>query len=106
MIDEEVKLIVDAAHERTVALLREHRDKVEIVAQLLLKQEKITAEDVAAAIGERPFDNQYKSGFVVGKTGVKSEEESVPETEVEDEEAEEEDMSSQGIPPAMVATTT
>lgn len=79
MIDEEVKKIVDTAHARTEALLTEHREKVEIVAQLLLKQEKITAQDVQAAIGDRPFDDGYEAGFVVGNTDADVEKQSSSE---------------------------
>lgn len=53
MIDKEVKGIIDAAHERTTALLIEKRREVEAVAQLLLEKEKLSAEDVRQAIGER-----------------------------------------------------
>jgi AFG3 family protein len=61
MIDEEVKKIVDEAHERTTTLLTERRTEVEMVAQLLLDKEKISAQDVQDAIGDRPFE--MKGGF-------------------------------------------
>ncbi|MDC0510844.1 ATP-dependent zinc metalloprotease FtsH, partial [bacterium] len=53
MIDEEVKKIVDEAHTRTMALLTEHKDKLEAVAQLLMEKEKINADDMQKLIGDR-----------------------------------------------------
>jgi AFG3 family protein len=61
-MDEEAKLIVDNAYERTLQLLREHKDDVEKVAKLLLEKETITHDDVSDLVGARPFegDSQYK----------------------------------------------
>ncbi|KAL3908954.1 MAG: hypothetical protein SGILL_008283, partial [Bacillariaceae sp.] len=61
-MDEEAKLIVDNAYERTLELLKEHKDDVEKVAQLLLEKETITHDDVSDLVGARPFegDSQYK----------------------------------------------
>ena len=61
MIDEEVRKIVDEAYARTEALLLERKSEVETVAQLLLDKEKISAQDVQDAIGDRPFE--MKGGF-------------------------------------------
>jgi cell division protease FtsH len=52
-IDKEVKDLVTTAYERTKALLLEHRDKLEKLAQLLLKQEVVEKEDLEAILGER-----------------------------------------------------
>jgi AFG3 family protein len=54
-MDEEAKAIVDAAYQRTLNLLREKKDQVEKVALMLLEKETITHDDIATAIGERPF---------------------------------------------------
>merc|ERR1711871_654380 len=66
MIDEEVGKIVRRAHERTTALLTERKEEVETIAKLLLDKEKISAEDVQKAIGDRPFE--LKGGFTVPGT--------------------------------------
>merc|ERR1712146_208759 len=63
MIDEEVGKIVRDAHDRTTALLTERKAEVETIAKLLLDKEKISAEDVQKAIGDRPFE--MKGGFTV-----------------------------------------
>lgn len=55
MLDNEVRKMVTLAHERTTKLLREHKDDVEKVAQLLLQKEVITREDMRNLLGKRPF---------------------------------------------------
>lgn len=61
-MDDEARAIVDAAYERTVALMMERKEQVEKVANLLLEKETITHDDMIDTIGERPFegDSQYK----------------------------------------------
>ncbi len=54
-MDEEAKQIVDNAYERTLNLLREHKDDVEKLAQMLLDKETITHDDVLELIGPRPY---------------------------------------------------
>jgi len=55
LMDEEAKLIVERAYERTLELIRDKRDQVEAVAQLLLSKETVNHEDIVNAIGPRPF---------------------------------------------------
>jgi len=61
-MDEEARTIVDAAYERTLALLREKKNEVDIVAKLLLEKETIVHDDVYELVGPRPFkaDPQYE----------------------------------------------
>lgn len=54
-MDEEAKNIVDEAYQRTLNLLREHKEDVEKVAQMLLDKETITHDDVLELIGPRPY---------------------------------------------------
>ncbi|KAI5123569.1 hypothetical protein M0805_003387 [Coniferiporia weirii] len=55
MLDGEVRKMIMNAYERTRDLLTKHRDDVEKVAQLLLKKEIITREDMIDILGKRPF---------------------------------------------------
>lgn len=57
-IDEEVKKIIDGAYKRTVTLLTEKKNELEILAKELLKKEIIFQSDLEGLIGKRPFDNQ------------------------------------------------
>jgi cell division protease FtsH len=51
LIDEEVRRIVDEAHEEVVALLRENRDKLDSLAQALLEHETLDENEAYAAAG-------------------------------------------------------
>ena len=52
-IDSEVEKIMREAYSRTVSILKEHFDKLELVAETLIKKEKISGED---------FENLMKFG--------------------------------------------
>lgn len=54
-IDEEVRKIINAAYERTKALLTEKREALELIAQELLDKEILFQADVDRLIGKRPF---------------------------------------------------
>jgi cell division protease FtsH len=51
LIDEEVRRLVDGAHEEVTRLLVDHRDALEHLAQALLKAETLDAVDAYAAAG-------------------------------------------------------
>ncbi len=52
IIDSETKKIIDRAYERAENILREHIDKLHVVAGILLEKEKIDGEEFA-----RIFEN-------------------------------------------------
>jgi len=51
LVDQEVRRIVDAAHEEVVSLLRENRGKLDSLAQALLEHETLDEDDAYAAAG-------------------------------------------------------
>ena len=51
LVDDEVRRIVDEAHDDVVALLRENRSKLDALATALLEHETLDEEDVYAAAG-------------------------------------------------------
>ncbi|HWW90252.1 MAG TPA: ATP-dependent zinc metalloprotease FtsH [Solirubrobacteraceae bacterium] len=51
LIDEEVRRLVENAHEEVTRLLVDHRDQLESLAQALLKSETLDAKDAYAAAG-------------------------------------------------------
>jgi cell division protease FtsH len=51
LVDDEVRRIVDEAHKEVVALLQEHRGKLDSLAAALLEHETLDEEDVYAAAG-------------------------------------------------------
>lgn len=58
MIDEEVRKLIDAAYERTKALLTQKRGDVEKLAKALLEKEVLHQSDVEELIGKRPFEDK------------------------------------------------
>ncbi len=51
LVDEEVRRMVDTAHQEVTSLLSDHRDQLENLAQALLKAETLDASDAYAAAG-------------------------------------------------------
>ena len=55
MIDTEVRKLVESQFDRAKDLLKEHRDKLDILARTLLEKEVLVKSDVELLIGPRPF---------------------------------------------------
>lgn len=75
LIDDEVKRIVLECYERTLALLRQHREMLTHMAETLLEKEILGAKDLVEMLGDRPSGNyplKYKDLFesAAGKTKV------------------------------------
>lgn len=51
-IDEEVRAILEQAHETAKSVILEHRDEVELMTQMLIEFETLDAEDVKKIIGK------------------------------------------------------
>ena len=67
-MDDEARSIVDAAYAKTIQLIREHKEDVEKVTNLLLDKETITHDDIVDIVGPRPFqaDSAYQE-FVTNR---------------------------------------
>ncbi|MFA5667795.1 MAG: ATP-dependent zinc metalloprotease FtsH [Balneolaceae bacterium] len=63
IIDEEVKKIIEDAYQRTLNLLKDKRDELEILAKELLEKEILFQSDLERLIGKRPFaaDTTYEA---------------------------------------------
>ena len=70
MLDHEVRQMVANVHKKTTELLTTHMDAVEKVAQLLLKKEVITREDMRNLLGKRPFKTADEADEYLDKKGV------------------------------------
>ncbi|MET0300779.1 MAG: ATP-dependent zinc metalloprotease FtsH, partial [Flavitalea sp.] len=55
LIDDEVRHLIDAAYDKTKALLEEKSEQVKILAEALLDKEVLFQSDVERLIGKRPF---------------------------------------------------
>ena len=53
-IDEEVKAVIDAAYDRCIQLLTENRDKLDAVAEFLLKNENMTGDEFRTIMDAAP----------------------------------------------------
>ncbi len=58
IIDEEVRGIIDEAYQKTLKLLTEKKQQVEILAKELLDKEVLHKSDVEELIGKRPFEEK------------------------------------------------
>lgn len=88
-IDEEVSKMVEEQYQRALNLLEENKDKLEALAEKLLKSEVIFKEDLIAIFGKRPWDK---------------EEEVKPETEEKTEENKPENSESETAQEAVEQT--
>ena len=66
-IDKEVRSIIEEAYQRTIALLTQHRQHLDVIAKELLEKEILFQADLERLIGKRPFDKpttyqQYTNG--------------------------------------------
>ena len=66
-IDKEVRSIIEEAYQRTVGLLTQHRQHLDVIAKELLEKEILFQADLERLIGKRPFDKpttyqQYTNG--------------------------------------------
>ncbi|XP_011314344.1 paraplegin, partial [Fopius arisanus] len=64
LMDAEARLIVARAYKQTEQLLKDNLDKLEVMAQALLKQETLTYEQVEALIGPPPFGKKKRVEFI------------------------------------------
>lgn len=58
LIDQEVRILIDDAYERTKQLLTEKKEQVAKLAEALLEKEVLFQSDVEALIGKRPFEEK------------------------------------------------
>jgi cell division protease FtsH len=67
MIDEEVKRIIDEAYAATRKLLQENRDKLEAVAQALLKYETLDGDEVRALLRGETLDRPTVADLIAAE---------------------------------------
>ncbi len=88
MIDEEVKSIIDEVRKSARALLEEHADKLEAMAQALLKKEVLGPKDLVELLGERPHGDYVDLEAEAAPTAQVPENGTMPVSDEESENAE------------------
>ncbi len=71
LIDKEIKAMVEKAYHRAVKLLKENREKLEILAHRLLEKEVIFSEDLEQIFGKRPWHDEEKRPGENGNNDIK-----------------------------------
>ncbi|XP_010920548.1 ATP-dependent zinc metalloprotease FTSH 8, mitochondrial [Elaeis guineensis] len=74
IIDAEVREWVTKAYQRTVELMKEHKDHVIQIAELLLEKEVLHQDDLVRVLGERPFKSSEPTNYDRFKQGFQEEE--------------------------------
>ena len=64
-IDKEISKIIESQYLRAIQLLDEHKDKLTILAELLLEKEVIFKDDLEKIFGKRPFDEVKEEEKVI-----------------------------------------
>jgi cell division protease FtsH len=60
-IDEQIRKMVEEAYDRAKSLLRDNREKLDALAQILVEREVIFREDVEAIYGPRPWNEEIET---------------------------------------------
>ena len=101
MIDEEVRLRVDTAYKRTLALVKEKKHLVEAMAQGLLDKEVLQRHDLVKLLGDRPFVSENPQNIDILNEGFKMhypKTATAPEDEPADTDEPEDDEPSPAFP--------
>ena len=84
-IDEEISMMIEAQYERAIQILEGNKDKLTVLADLLLEKEVIFKDDLEKIFGKRPFEEVLPVTESKEKKVIKEEEEIQSVTEPTEE---------------------
>jgi len=67
IIDQEIHKIIDIQYQRAIDILKEHKDQLSTLAELLLEKEVIFRDDLVQIFGERLFKEEEKVELIEKK---------------------------------------
>jgi cell division protease FtsH len=56
VIDKEISTLIESQYQRAISILSENKDKLNLLADILIEKEVIFKDDLEALFGKRPFD--------------------------------------------------
>ena len=95
-MDEQAKIMVDTAYQRTLDLMESKREELVKVAELLMEKETINHDDIVDLIGARPFEGDKAYQDYVSNKNHKNETGEVGVSEEVEGEKEEEEPEKDG----------
>ena len=60
IIDKEISMLIEGQYQRAIAILEENKDKLNLLADILIEKEVIFKDDLEAIFGKRTFDKNLK----------------------------------------------
>lgn len=60
IIDKEISLLIEGQYQRAIQILNENKDKLNLLADILIEKEVIFKDDLEAIFGKRTFDKNLK----------------------------------------------
>ncbi|AOW17168.1 peptidase M41 [Polaribacter vadi] len=69
-IDKEISKMIEIQYVRAVELLSKNKEKLTVLAELLLEKEVIFKDDLQKIFGKRPFENDLEVGQVVKEDNI------------------------------------
>ena len=80
-IDEEISKMIELQYQRAIEILDKNKEKLTVLAELLLEKEVIFKDDLTKIFGKRPFDDELPD--------IETEETEVPKKETKEEDKKE-----------------
>ena len=73
IIDKEISALIESAYEKAKSILRENKEKLDKLANVLLEKEVIFKEDLEDIFGKRPFDTEPEKPLLTAENKDKKE---------------------------------